>query len=288
MKRRIIRIVPLYWFYTIVFALVALLLPQTLATNHLLSSTELFKSLFFIPYLNADGWIKPYFDLGWTLNYEMYFYLVFAAFLFLRLPLLMIAISAFFFVINVLYYEWNVGDGSAIMQFAARDIVFEFVIGAWIGFFYIKGYRLPEKFLYPCYAVCLVLFIIILFPEIVGGIDHYAYKAKTIAALFVICLTMPKTSENQTLPNWVRGIGDSSYTVYLSHPFALGAVTQAFIMLGVVNTVSPWFTFAACVLTSLIGGYIAYLVIEKPLTQTLKKIMIHKNKPKGMPREEAV
>jgi peptidoglycan/LPS O-acetylase OafA/YrhL len=40
--------------------------------------SHLIKSLLFIPSENSKGIIAPIYGLGWTLNYEFYFYLIFA------------------------------------------------------------------------------------------------------------------------------------------------------------------------------------------------------------------
>jgi hypothetical protein len=75
--RRLIRIVPFYWAATLAVFAAATLAP------HLLRSTrtdvvQLLCSLFFIPRETAYAGTVPTLVLGWSLNYEMYFYVVFA------------------------------------------------------------------------------------------------------------------------------------------------------------------------------------------------------------------
>ena len=79
--RRIIRVVPLYWLLTAVVAV-----PMFLIGLHRpvgITVARLAKSLLFIPYLDAGGNMTPVLPIGWTLNYEMAFYAVFAAILLL-------------------------------------------------------------------------------------------------------------------------------------------------------------------------------------------------------------
>ncbi len=73
--RRIIRIVPLYWLAT----LAALASHKVWATHGTHAGwMDLAYSLAFIPYFSGeDGWY-PILPGGWTLNYEMMFYAVFA------------------------------------------------------------------------------------------------------------------------------------------------------------------------------------------------------------------
>ena len=78
--KRFIRIVPLYWTLTILFFLVVLFLP-ILVDKSEANFHYFIKSLFFIPYNNGEGHL-PVIFLGWTLNYEIIFY-IFLDFLFL-------------------------------------------------------------------------------------------------------------------------------------------------------------------------------------------------------------
>ena len=75
LRRRIIRIVPLYWLAT-----VAALAFHRISATHGANDgwPELFYSLSFIPYSGTDGSWSPIVPQGWTLNYEMMFYMVFA------------------------------------------------------------------------------------------------------------------------------------------------------------------------------------------------------------------
>jgi len=75
--RRLIRIVPLYWLGTLALAAIALKAPGML--NHTsLDADKLLGSLFFIPVWNESiQYHMPLLTLGWSLNYEILFYLVF-------------------------------------------------------------------------------------------------------------------------------------------------------------------------------------------------------------------
>jgi exopolysaccharide production protein ExoZ len=80
--RRLARIVPLYWLITGIF--VFILLAGRHHSSSYLSASEVVTSLFFIPHSLPNGAVAPVYGLGWTLNYEMMFYVVFSAVLFLR------------------------------------------------------------------------------------------------------------------------------------------------------------------------------------------------------------
>jgi exopolysaccharide production protein ExoZ len=72
LRRRIIRIVPLYWLAT----LAALAYHRVSATHGADDGwRELLLSFAFIPYPSSDGSWNPILPQGWTLNYEMMFYM---------------------------------------------------------------------------------------------------------------------------------------------------------------------------------------------------------------------
>lgn len=73
---RFIRIAPTYWFYTLVMVLLIIKFGETqLYSNY--SIKTLIKSLFFISSANPiSGRCFPTLTVGWTLNYEMFFYII--------------------------------------------------------------------------------------------------------------------------------------------------------------------------------------------------------------------
>ena len=76
-RKRLQRVVPLYWAATFFTAMVCAVAPWALK-NTTLTTSSLLHSLFFIPFSRANGEMVPLMKLGWTLNYEMFFYGIFA------------------------------------------------------------------------------------------------------------------------------------------------------------------------------------------------------------------
>ena len=78
MVRRLIRIVPLYWALTLLVSALLILKPELFRTT-VVTAPFLIKSLLFIPYANPGhgGEVMPILTPGWSLNFEMFFYLIF-------------------------------------------------------------------------------------------------------------------------------------------------------------------------------------------------------------------
>ena len=130
-KRRIIRIVPFYWCATLVVFAVAAAFP------HLLRSTradfiQLVCSLLFIPRETDYAGLYPTLVLGWSLNYEMYFYAVFALCLAIVPRIAPVVCAAMIGLVAAAISMSGVVNPS--IQFYARELVLEFALG--IGCFY--------------------------------------------------------------------------------------------------------------------------------------------------------
>ena len=274
MFRRIIRIVPIYWFYTAVLALIALFLPQVLDKAEFIP-IEFLKSLFFIPYINSAGDLQPLLANGWSLNYEMYFYVVFALCLILPARYTLIALSVFF--ISIVATDCFGLEG-VLADFYSRPIILEFLAGSIIGYLYMKGDRLPNWCFWLGWLFTGAVMFALLYTDtlIEAGIN---YNKPIIAVIMIALLVLPKQAAGFKMPRWSVVAGDASYSIYLSHPFAIGAVTQAVLLFGMEGIIHPWMIFLTIVAVSLIGGVIAYYILEKPLLSFTKGFIKKEQKP---------
>src|SRR6476620_6933057 len=98
---RIVRIVPLYWIFTTLYIAAALITPESFYVVHL-EAVHIIKSYLFVPATHPNlGLIAPVYTLGWTLNYEMFFYLLFGCCLFFPWPRMRLALLAIAFLLLV-------------------------------------------------------------------------------------------------------------------------------------------------------------------------------------------
>ena len=94
MLRRAARIVPTYWFFTSVLVYIA---RRQIPVSPDYSWQHILASYLFVPYSRpVDGAMLPLLPLGWTLNYEMFFYAVFAVALILPRVGAIAAVSVLF------------------------------------------------------------------------------------------------------------------------------------------------------------------------------------------------
>jgi exopolysaccharide production protein ExoZ len=87
LESRATRIVPIYWFYTLVCFALLCIAPRLFTANEA-SARHLIFSLLFVPHASfaTVGLLSPLVKLGWTLNYEVFFYIVLTAAMFVIAP----------------------------------------------------------------------------------------------------------------------------------------------------------------------------------------------------------
>ncbi len=162
LRKRIIRIVPLYWAFTLLLAAITFVLPDLLNSASF-DITHIIASLLFVPHWSTAAEFKPILLLGWTLNFEMYFYVLF--FISMTLShryreliccglLLAICLSLNFLVISEPTSAW---------MFYADPIALEFMFGmllsvAWRHSLRVRG-GLPEPLAFFLIVCSLVLLL---------------------------------------------------------------------------------------------------------------------------------
>jgi exopolysaccharide production protein ExoZ len=138
LRKRIARIAPLYWLVT-----GAMCLGEQLGffRNFTFDTRSLLLSLFFVPYFSDKGWLYPLLVPGWTLNYEMFFYFVFAVGLWLRRPvpttlILLAAATGMGAVLNLNSAIGITWTSPLLLEFLAGLLLSQAqgrLPGAWIG-----------------------------------------------------------------------------------------------------------------------------------------------------------
>lgn len=92
-KARLFRVFPLYWIFTCVLLVSIFAVPSAFLNQRSLDVSFLIKSFFLVPTYNPDvGDITPLYTVGWTLVYEMFFYVIFALSLFVPVVRVRLAI----------------------------------------------------------------------------------------------------------------------------------------------------------------------------------------------------
>lgn len=270
---RILRIVPLYWMAT-------LLMFQSRRSWHIPTPharAQILLSLFFIPdYYASDYRLSPILSQGWTLNYEISFYALFAVTLLLPIRYgigLLIGVLSFAITIGHNYPLYGVAN------FYTDDIIGLFAAGALIGFLETRVRRLPKFDLPVSPALLLALPAVwLLFGTTVPQETAPWSATKYTFSIAVVALC---TLTVNVRPGWLDRtlslLGDASYSTYLFHLWAydwtIGLVLRIYARLHHTPTSDVAFIAAAVVAANLLGLAV-HLAIERPITRALRRIPI--------------
>lgn len=256
--RRALRVVPLYWAFTLLLVGAAVALPSALQSATV-TPGALVRSLLFVPYRSEGAadpgspqGMAPLLVPGWTLNYEMYFYALLAIALGVspRRPLTLAAAL----LVGIMLGCRLSGSESASATFYGDPIALEFVFGMALGHARRTGRRLGRR---TAAATCVAGAALLLceseLPRFVGsGLP---------AALLVAGALWLRPGR------WRLALllGDASYAIYLSHLFALGVAREALPpLLGSGPGAAAAFVLASVVLAAVVGTAV-HVAVERPL-----------------------
>jgi exopolysaccharide production protein ExoZ len=260
--RRIIRIVPLYWAITIFAALSALLFPS-MFWNFDPSLDNVWKSLLFIPHLSKSGGWSPLLVQGWTLNYEMFFYVLFALCLFApaRRRLLLICAPLLVLPALALFHEsraplWATYTDPLLLEFLAGIALGE----AWRRGIY-PGARLGAAMLITGFALLAVQAFLPASPE--------RWRALLWGAPALVIMAGAIGLERAGKAPFSRPLlllGDASYSIYLLHALVMIFVAKA--LAGADHWTHAIITFPL----SALAGVACYKLFEVPMTRLFKSL----------------
>lgn len=244
LRERAWRILPLYWLMTGVFVLLMLALPKLTEGRPPLTLEHLGKSLAMVSWLAGREF--PVVFVGWSLEYEMMFYILFAlagSFLALRhVPLALAAV---------------LGLGALTGLF--EQMVVEFVLGMMIARWRLARERLPGAL--PLLLAGVALFLMsIRWPNEDLRILTWGLPSAMIVTGLVF------------LPQWKTRLGDylgnASYAIYLGQALALPvAIRLAQALLPGAGFTAK--ALAAAAVTVLLGCLL-HSAVERPMTRLLR------------------
>jgi exopolysaccharide production protein ExoZ len=263
LRRRAARIAPLYWLVTLTVAVLAVASPALFPRMEV-SASHLVQSLFFIPHTAPDGSVAPLIVPGWTLNFEAFFYLLFALTLLAPYRFRVWLLSA---VLGGLVAIGPLGDRQApIWATFTSPLLLEFLAGAWLGQAWRTG-RLPSR----RQGVAMMVLAVALF-ALVAALRLDAEPARVVlwgapALLLVAGAVSMERDGGLGDYAWLRWLGDGSYSIYLVHGLAISAVARLLAMVGVDHGLV---LFLLAIVTALVVGLACYGLVERRLVRLFR------------------
>lgn len=237
LKKRLLRIIPLYFLITTLFLLMNITLNSFHAEREAnipvdMSTMTVIKSFLFIP-ITVDGYYRdPLVFLGWSLNFEMLFYIltflvliVFKRKFFIPLVSLLILLGSTSYII---------GDfKNVFLDFFTSPFLLYFAIGLLLGKYHELIKEKISSFVEPLLFIVLYVFFIVMIAKDMGYIfdgmprESVVYNGKEIPRIliwgvpsFILLISYFTLASKYKITNsYLSKLGDRSYSIYLLQIF---------------------------------------------------------------------
>ncbi|WP_431222589.1 acyltransferase family protein [Serratia sp. L9] len=273
-RKRFVRIYPMYLLFTLITALALFMMPQLFFS--LKSSFELlFSSLLFLPSKMANGDVTLLLAVAWTLSYEVAFYAIFSiAMLFNRRMALVVT--------SVALIAWSslslIQQDNYISNYFFTTLPIEFLVGMIICIIFKTSSSIPSIAPLTSGVLVVIAIITLYYLFFIAGFDTSELRSNTrfiyfgIPALIIfISFFNTPYSKKSTIRKVVEVIGSASYVTYLSHFLIIGVIK--FIMKVIPGTQQlplAITVIASCIICTVAGVFI-HIYIEKPAISFFRK-----------------
>jgi exopolysaccharide production protein ExoZ len=257
--RRAIRIVPLYWATTLAAALVILVKPGFLYRGDA-SAENVLLSLAFVPHESNGEGVAPVLWQGWTLEYEVFFYVICSlSLLFTRRH----AVPVMLVIILALAAMHPAHSNSPAGRVYTNPLLLEFAAGVFLALLWRRTARWHVLLAPISFAIGLG--ILTAQQGGLGPMSGIRVLDWGIAALFIVTGALA-VERNGMLPRSkaLLMLGDASYALYLTHGFVVSAT------IWVMPLSSPWVRLLVACSLSILLALLLHRWVERPLTHWLR------------------
>lgn len=263
--KRAIRVIPLYWLVT------GILTAMLIRANQEVSLSRFAMSLLFIPHFSPepDGGISPILMPGWTLNFEMFFYFIFAVAGFLG-ERRVIALTAI--MVPLVFLGMTLSLKDAISLTYTSPLLLEFLLGAWLAknIVNINPMGKLASFLMACTGI-----VIFFYAENFVGNAVIAWSGRVTGVVLIAVPFALLASMRGFFSGLLIELGNASYSIYLWHTILMHLIYK-YLVAPKLNPESPYHSLVALPLIAILAifaSWLAYIFIEKPMLSKLKGIV---------------
>lgn len=273
---RISRVVPLYFLFTTLMVFVVLSFPSGVKEARF-DVWQVITSYIFIPYERYDGRIAPILSLGWTLNYEMFFYVLFTCVMWLparRGAILSITLLIILAIIGCIVPA----DAPAPIRAWTSSIILEFAMGVAIALSYERYGKSLSTNAWTAIALIVGGLFVLYFLNLPGKpewLPRFVAAGVPMAITVAAAVLLLPASAEGRLPSWSVALGDSSYSLYLSHRFVQRPIQIVLTRLSLDPVLSAGLYMLFAVSIAVAVGHLVYLVLERPLLHRLRRSKGH-------------
>jgi len=276
LKRRFVRIFPIYWIIITCFLLLQLLLPSFYNTTFDTGFNNIVQTYLLLPgHVMLNG-------VSWSLTNELFFYLLFT--LAILIPGKKISfwlmVSYFTLLIVLALTNQPAMNRNAYTEILVFPMNIEFFLGVFIV---LLVNHIPKNQSYPILIAGILLFVGGAFLNnndvaVVSSSSNPALNRVLLFGIpsFLVILGLVKMELSRTVKmhNLFLKLGDASYSIYLIHLPIVVAFFKLLVKFNITNSVVLYLLTFFLLIMVCAGGIYIYQYVEKPLIKTLNKLLL--------------
>jgi exopolysaccharide production protein ExoZ len=273
--RRAVRIYPPYWLMSLLVLATSLVEP-TWVNSSIQGPISLWRSFLLVP----DSTL-PLLAVGWTLIYEVYFYIVFAIFLALRVPILIGLLGWALVLLVVKILGGDYAASLALVRVWTNPLTAEFMIGAVIGVLYDHKKMPGAAWAGVVGLATLVASIVLVAPAVKLADSAYLDAWRVVlfgmpTALIIYSLVALEQKAMLMPAGLLVALGDWSYATYLTHVLVLSAIGRIIYALAPPGAMSSAALIVVGFLTVNFVGAFVFRFFELPTLALLRRVRLNR------------
>jgi len=266
LKKRFIRIYPIYWVYllvAVIFGFIQYRDPHIF--DHFLNIVLLLPGHHFLIYTS------------WTLPFELVFYLLFCLLIFSRWSLFVIIPFAIISITNAVLQ--NFGTYGIFNDHALNDLFTCFNVEFLLGYLaYLVYDKINKPMIYGLIVmVCIAMVLEILyFKRADYGEIYPGQRVLPFGLLAFAAVTAFAALDHKDMfraPKFLVNLGDASYTLYLIHANIFGFAQDAIFMRYKFSEQTVMILMEFVVAFTIYISFVLYKYLERPLINRISKLM---------------
>lgn len=270
--KRFVRVFPIYWVINLFIIPLYFFFPK-FGGGYETQFNSIVSSLILLP---QDHF--PIISVAWTLTHELRFYFIFGLIILFgfrkSLPIII------FLMIGTLINSYQHLIGTNYVESPLLNSIFshynlEFILGCIVAYI-VTRHSLIYKQLLLILGIIIYIGAAFLYESWgIGQGSVYRIIAYGIpSAIIILALASYDLYRPKKIPDFMRFLGDASYSIYLTHYILISIIIRFFVYLNLEKFLNLFLTIILATVLTIFIGCLIHIFLEKPLLSYSRKVLL--------------